>query len=45
MGKKSKWEKRYTINHSFNKLLLWYEGCDKYEGSDNISVKNIACRR
>lgn len=26
MGKKSKWEKRYTINHSFNKLLLWYEG-------------------
>lgn len=54
MGKKSKWEKRYTINHSFNKLLLWYEGCDKYESSNNIAYeqnKNILeedikeCRR
>lgn len=39
MGKKSKWEKRYTINHSFNKLLLWYEGCDKYEDSNNIAYE------
>lgn len=39
MGKKSKWEKRYTINHSFNKLLLWYGGSDKYEGSNNIAYE------